>query len=121
MLTLALTLAFAQIHVDIQLPQIRFEVAPAVVVVSPGVQIVPDYDEEVFFVDGFYWCRRDGHWFRTRDHHGGWAIVENHVVPASIVKVPPGHYRKYKPSHEAKPAKLKGGPGKGKGGGKHKH
>lgn len=112
-----LAVALAQVHVDIQLPSIRFEAAPPLVVVAPGVQVVPDYDDEVFFVDGWYWCRRDGHWFRTRDYRGGWVVVESRVVPAALVKIPPGHYRKYK-------LKVKSGPDghvkvKAKGKGKH--
>ena len=90
--------AFAQVRVDVQipLPTIRFEVPPPLVVVSPGVRVVEDYDDEVFFVDGWYWCRRDAHWFRTRDYHGGWVVVERRYVPATLVKVPPGHYKHYK-------------------------
>lgn len=90
--------ALAQVRVDVQipLPTIRFEVAPPLVVVSPGVQVVEDYGDEVFFVDGWYWCRRDTHWFRTRDHRGGWVVVDRRYVPATLVKVPPGHYKHYK-------------------------
>lgn len=88
--------AQAQVKVEIALPSIRFEAPPPLVLVSPGVQVVEDYDDEVFFVGGWYWCRRDGHWFRTRDHHGGWLVVEHHVVPATIVKIPPGKYRRHK-------------------------
>lgn len=89
-------LALAQIHVDIALPSIRFEVAPPLVVVAPGVQVVEDYGEEVFFVDGWYWCRREGRWFRTRDHRGHWVVVETVQVPGTIVKIPPGRYRHHK-------------------------
>src|SRR5919201_579299 len=69
-------LAQVRVGVDVQipLPTIRFEVPPPLVVVSPGVRVVEDYDDEVFFVDGWYWCRRDEHWFRTRDYHGGWVV-----------------------------------------------
>jgi hypothetical protein len=76
-------------------PSITFEVAPPLVYVSPGVQVVEGYDEEVFFTSGWYWCRRDGVWFRTHDYHGGWAVAPRRYVPARIYHVPPGQYRNY--------------------------
>src|SRR4051794_38773546 len=73
-----------QIQVGVPLPVIRFEAPPPLVVVSPGVQVVRDYDEEVFFADGFYWVRRDSRWYRTRDHRGRWAPIESYVVPPGV-------------------------------------
>jgi hypothetical protein len=70
--------------------------APRLVVVSPGVQVVPEFDEEVFFTDGFYWVRRDAVWYRSRVHTGGWVVVPGRAVPARLVKIPPGHYRNWK-------------------------
>ena len=55
------------VQVSVPVPTIHFDVAPPLVVVQPGVQVVQDYGDEVFFVDGWYWCRRDNYWFRTRD------------------------------------------------------
>jgi hypothetical protein len=90
--------AVAQVNVYIATPTIRFEVAPPLVVVSPGVMVVPDYEEEVFFVNGWYWCRRGPYWYRARDHRGGWVVVERQYVPVTLVKTPPGHYKHYKAS-----------------------
>jgi hypothetical protein len=89
-------LARAQASVDIHfaLPV----VLPALVVVSPGVQVVPEVDEEVFFTDGYYWVRRDDRWYRSRVHTGGWVLVPGRAVPARLVKVPPGHYKRWKPA-----------------------
>src|SRR5438105_648873 len=72
---------------------IKFDAPPPLVVVSPGIQVVPDLDEEVFFDDGWYWTRRDDVWYRTRDYHGGWVVVEHEHVPPGLVKVPPGQYK----------------------------
>jgi hypothetical protein len=72
---------------------IGFPAPPRLVVVSPGVQVVPDYQEEVFFVNGWYWTRRGDLWYRTRSYRGGWAVAPPRYVPASIVRIPPGHYR----------------------------
>jgi hypothetical protein len=88
--------ARAQVRVQIAAPTIRFEVAPPLVVVSPGIQVVPEYEEEVFFVDGWYWYRSGPYWYRTRDHRGGWVVAERQYVPVALVKIPPGHYKHYK-------------------------
>ena len=82
-----------QVQVRVNVPTVRFEVAPPVVEVQPGVMVVRDYDEEVFFVDGRYWMRwGDGRWYRANDHRGGWVVVEPRVVPTPIVRLPPGQY-----------------------------
>jgi hypothetical protein len=75
-------------------------VLPALVVVEPGIQVVPGVNEEVFFVDGYYWVRRDARWYRSHDHRGGWVVIEPRGVPPRLVKVPPGHYRKWHPPEE---------------------
>lgn len=72
------------------------EVLPALVVVEPGVSVVRDLDDEVFFVDGYYWVRQDRIWFRAHDHRGGWIRVEDHQVPTVIARSPPGRYRHYR-------------------------
>jgi hypothetical protein len=90
--------AWAQVHVDINvpLPSVRFEAAPPLVVVEPGIQVVPQQEEEVFFTDGYYWTRRDGRWFRSRDHRGGWAVMEERRVPPGLARMPPGKYRHWR-------------------------
>lgn len=88
--------AQVQIKIDVALPTIVFEAPPPLVVIQPGVQVVEDSDDEVFFVDSWYWVRRDGRWFRTKDHRGGWVLVEDRGVPMTIVRLPPGQYRKWK-------------------------
>lgn len=110
------TAASAQVvQVNIGLPTITFQVPPPLVVVQPGVQVVEDFDDEVFFTDGWYWCRRDGRWFRTKDHRGGWVVVER-GVPVALVKLPPGKYRKWKRElREDRDDDDDRGKGKGKG------
>lgn len=88
-------IARAQIEIRIDLPTIRFEAPPPLVVVQPGVQVVQDYDEEVFYTGGWYWVRRDRGWYRTHDWHGGWTVATPRLVPAAIVRIEPGRYRKF--------------------------
>ena len=110
--------AEAQVGVDVsvRLPTIRFEVAPPLVVVSEGVQVVPDYREEVFYQEGWYWHRtpRAGHWYRTRDYRGGWVLVERRHVPITLVGIPAGKYKHHK-HHDHGGWKHKRGKGHGHG------
>jgi hypothetical protein len=95
-LLLAPSLALAQVHasagIHFDLPM----VLPQLVVISPGVQVVPEVRHEVFFVDGWYWARHDHGWYRSRHHRGGWVHVPGRGVPASLVKMKPGKYRNWK-------------------------
>jgi hypothetical protein len=88
----------AQVNVQVQIavPTIRFQTAPVLVEVSPGVQVVEDYDQEVFFVDDWYWYRSGPTWYRTRDHRGGWVVVHDRSVPPTLVRIPPGRYKHYR-------------------------
>src|SRR6185295_18778232 len=67
---------------------------PPLVLVEPGIQIVPYYPDEVFFVDSWYWVRRENRWFRARDYHGGWAYVS--APPRALVRIPYGKYKHWK-------------------------
>ncbi|MGC4120767.1 MAG: hypothetical protein QM765_40560 [Myxococcales bacterium] len=97
---LAPSLAAGQINVSFKLP---LPPAPPLVVVAPGIQVVPDLDDEVFFHDGFYWARRSDRWFRATHPHAEFVPVEVKVVPPALVKVgPPGHYKRWKHHHEAR-------------------
>src|SRR5262249_35225555 len=45
--------------------------SPQLIQLSPGVQVVADADEPMFFSHGYYWLYRDGYWFRsTNDRRG---------------------------------------------------
>src|SRR5512144_943001 len=89
----ALALAQASVQLRLDLPV----VLPQMVVVSPGVQVVPDVDEEVFFYNGWYWVRRDDGWYRSHSHRHGWYLVRPERVPRRLVAVPPGQYRRWHP------------------------
>ncbi|MGC4001444.1 MAG: hypothetical protein QM767_29885 [Anaeromyxobacter sp.] len=119
--TLALGQATISAGFQINLPA----VLPQLVVIQPGVQVVPQVQEEVFYVDNHYWCRRGDAWYRSPDHRHGWVVVERRVVPARLVELPEGHYRNWMPPGQAKKAYKRGhgggghGHGHGNGHGKH--
>jgi len=93
--------AQVQLHVQVAVPQVRFEAAPPVVEVQPGIFVVHDYDEEVFVADGMYWVRgADDRWYRARDYRGGWVAVQPQTVPVALVRIPRGHYKHYKQKPE---------------------
>jgi hypothetical protein len=78
-------------------PAIRFEAPPPLVTVQPGVQVVRDYDEEVYFSGGYYWrATPEGVWYRTRSYRGGWAVAPRHVVPVAVMRLPRGQYRHFR-------------------------
>src|SRR5512137_780981 len=91
---LAPALASAQVQASatfsIDLPL----VLPQLVIVQPGIQVVPDLDVEVFHVDGFYWTRHEGRWYRSKSHRGGWEHADR-GVPPGLSRVPPGKYRRW--------------------------
>ncbi|MBS1150117.1 MAG: hypothetical protein H6Q89_1815 [Myxococcaceae bacterium] len=128
-LALALTLllaapGFAQVQINIDLPRIVFPAPPPLIVIEPGVQVVEDNDDEVFFVDNWYWHRRGGRWYRNQTHNGTWVVVEERVVPPTIVRFQPGHYRKWRGHQKGNGTVVINPPGPGKikvkGGKKHK-
>jgi hypothetical protein len=72
-------------------------VEPEMVVVSPGVQVVYDYDYPVFFNAGFYWRYDGGIWYSSRFHTGGWARSYN--VPSQVRGISrPESFAHYRPA-----------------------
>jgi len=77
-------------------------------------------DEEVFFVDGWYWVRQPNGWYRSKSHKHGWVLVPGPGVPARLVAFPAGKYKRYKPEkHEHHDEGRHGDHGEGHGKGKH--
>ncbi|HEX9401696.1 MAG TPA: hypothetical protein VF912_16425 [Anaeromyxobacter sp.] len=99
----ALARAQASVDVHFNLPV----VLPRLVVVSPGVQVVPEVEEEVFFTDGYYWARRDSGWYRSRSHRGGWVLIPGRRVPARLAQVPAGKYKYWKAEKAAAKAERR--------------
>lgn len=74
-----------------------YAATPDLVTVQPGVQVVADYDEPVFFVDGFYWRFYDGYWYRSNNYYAGWYFYER--PPVAVLRIDrPYAYTHYRPS-----------------------
>jgi hypothetical protein len=73
----------------------RAYVEPSMVAIEPGVYVVADYDEPVFYTDGYYWLYRDGLWLRSYSYSGGW--VRSYSVPYGVRHINrPYAYRHYR-------------------------
>jgi hypothetical protein len=98
-LALAQVQASASFSLDLPL------VLPQLVVVQPGIQVVPNVDVEVFHADGYYWTRRDNGWYRSSSPRSGWVYAPR-GVPVGLTRLPPGHYRRWRgpPPPPARPA-----------------
>lgn len=89
-------IALGQIRISgdlrIDLPAI----VPPLVVIEPGIRVVPDVDVEVFHVDGFYWTRHEGRWYRSDNPRHGW-VHRPRGIPPGLLKIKPGKYRRWRP------------------------
>jgi len=69
---------------------------PDLVTVSPGVQVIADYDEPIFYSDGFYWRYYGNTWYRSSYYTGGWVYARPPVAVLSINR--PYAYAHYRPA-----------------------
>ena len=68
---------------------------PELVYAAPGIQVIADYDEPIFFVDSFYWRFYGGGWYRSPHHNGGWVSAR---PPAAVMRIDrPQAYVHYRP------------------------
>src|ERR1044072_8472102 len=71
---------------------------PDMAYVAPGVRVIADYDEPIFFADGFYWYNSNGYWYRSHSDTNGWAYVER--PPRAIISINrPYAYAHYRPNN----------------------
>ena len=82
--------AQAQVRLSINL---GLPVAPPLVQVQPGIQVVEGFGEEVFFSAGWYWCRRPDGWYRAASPRAPFGWVDARRVPSALVRMPAGRYR----------------------------
>jgi hypothetical protein len=71
--------------------------SPDLVTVSPGVQVVADYDEPVFYTDGFYWRYYNNGWYRSNNYAAGWNYYDR--PPVAVLRIDrPYAYAHYRPA-----------------------
>ncbi|CAN5921865.1 hypothetical protein BH11MYX3_BH11MYX3_19380 [soil metagenome] len=70
--------------------------SPDLVYAEPGVQVVADYDEPIFYADNFYWRNDGGRWYRSSYYNRGWVYANPPQVVARIQS--PARYRHYRPN-----------------------
>ena len=76
--------------------------------VSPGVEVVADYNEPIFFADDFYWVNRGGIWYSSTWYGGGWGRAGH--VPEHVLGIShPETYVHYRPSGYAAHEQVHGG------------
>jgi hypothetical protein len=75
-----------------------YDQGPALTYVSPGVEVVADYDYPVFFTDGAYWRFSGGYWYRSPRFDGGWSrTVYDYNVPGRLRSIrDPGRFAHYR-------------------------
>ncbi len=95
--------ARAQVGIRIEL---GLPVAPPLVVIQPGIQVVEGFQEEVFFHRGWYWCRRPDGWYRSRSPQARFGWIDARRVPGALVRMPAGRYRNW--HHDAGPMERRG-------------
>jgi hypothetical protein len=144
------------VHVGIPLPPIPVPVVPVPVVrvpvppplvfpappelvILPGssVYVAPDFGEDLYYVDGWWWRPYQGHWYRSHYYDRDWGAYNS--VPHFYSGVPhdwrhryqegqwggqPWHYERVHHDHlpkGGKPHSYKAAPSKGHGGGSSSH
>lgn len=75
-----------------------FVAAPQLVYVGPGLYVVRDYDEAVYYSDGYYWCQRGDVWYQTAYWSDPWVTVHVSAVPTTFVHA---HHHSYVHYHGA--------------------
>jgi hypothetical protein len=65
--------------------------APGLVEVSPGVDVIADYDYPVFYSDGFYWRYDGGIWYQSGFYNRGWGVAYNVPFGVRGIRNPGGY------------------------------
>jgi hypothetical protein len=74
--------------------------SPELIELEPGVEVVADADEPLFYSDGYYWLYRDGYWMRSNDYRSGFTQVQLSYVPERVRVIDhPQMYVQYRRNH----------------------
>ena len=70
-------------------------VAPGLVTIGPGVQVLPDTDIPVFYSNNYYWRFYRNHWWRSPYYDRGWVYG---APPRAVLGIGrPDRYAHYRP------------------------
>jgi hypothetical protein len=88
--------AMAEVNVSISLPPLIVFASPPEMVVIPEtyVYVVPDYNEDIYFYNGWWWRPWEGRWYRSRSYNSGWVYYQR--VPSFYRSVPSGWRNDYR-------------------------
>jgi hypothetical protein len=70
---------------------------PDLVDVGGGVRVIADYDEPIFYSDGFYWRQGDGGWYRSDNYASGFVFIDSPPIAVTRIEQPE-RYRHYRPN-----------------------
>jgi hypothetical protein len=71
---------------------------PDLAYVSPGVYVVADYNEPVFYTDNSYWRFHNGYWYRSNYYDRGFTYYQR--PPRAVLSIDrPYAYVRYRPQH----------------------
>jgi len=95
-------------YTDAAYPEYADDGTGDLVEISPGVEVLADWNEPIFFADDFYWVFRGGFWFRSGWYGGGWARWDN--VPPHVRGIAhPESYAHYRPEGVVRHEPVRGG------------
>jgi hypothetical protein len=68
---------------------------PDLAYVAPGVYVIANYDEPIFYSDGYYWYNANGVWYRSSNYTRGWVYVDRPSYRVARIRNPYAyaHYR----------------------------
>ncbi|MGE0869956.1 MAG: hypothetical protein AB7P03_15425 [Kofleriaceae bacterium] len=69
---------------------------PDLVAIGPGTYVIADYDEPIFYSNGYYWRNYEGYWYRSPSYISGWVQVYRPPITISRIQRP-WSYRHYRP------------------------
>lgn len=73
--------------------------APRLILIQPGVQVVADHREPIFYADGYYWRSSGNVWYRSSFHTRGWVRYQ---APSAVLRIErPSAYVYYRGSARA--------------------
>lgn len=70
---------------------------PRMAYVSPGVYVIEDYHQPVFYTNNLYWRYDNGVWYQSRFYDRGWRY--SRMTPRALVTIDrPYAYVRYRPN-----------------------